>query len=237
MGSSTCSAEEPAPWSAGRVLIVGPSQGCGAELGTYLEARGLVVKRDLDFGRSARRLAREHIDVAILHDCLDERATLQLCSVFASRAGVILLTGKDASEIGMIALEAGADDYVRAPHNPREVVARVHALLRRRRRRDRPAQRRLTEDLVLDPSGHVAARDGGAVRITPLQGRLLDALCRRRGQVVPRAELLDLVYGDAYDGGDRAIDVQVSRLRRRLAPLGAGELISSYRGLGYGLQA
>lgn len=218
----------------GRVLLVDPSDALGSGLWSYLEDRGFDVVRESDLGQASGRLSRERIDIVVLDGALGAAAILEACPTLAAQAGVILLLGRESLELGLAALDAGADDWLRAPHNPREVLARLRALLRCRRRPPR-APRRLTEDLLLVGDDRIAAPGGVSVRITPVQHRLVEALCSRRGKIVTRAELLDLVYGEACECGDRAIDVQISRLRKRLAELGAAELITCYRGVGYRL--
>jgi two-component system OmpR family response regulator len=135
-------------------------------------------------------------------------------------------------------LEAGADDCLLAPHNPREVLARVRALLRRRDRSRAPSARthRVFDGHLLDAMKLIVrAPDGREVEITPLQQRLLSALLARPGEVVSREHLLAQVLGADTDSFDRAIDVHVSRLKKRLARVSEAELITAYRGVGYRL--
>lgn len=137
-------------------------------------------------------------------------------------------------------LEAGADDCLLAPHNPREVVARVRALIRRRDRDRAPKVRlsRLGGDCLVDPLNlRIRAPDGREASLTPLQHRLLSALMSRPGEVLSREYLMEQVLGEETDSFDRAIDVHVSRLRKRLAQVSEAELITSCRGVGYRLDA
>ena len=137
-------------------------------------------------------------------------------------------------------LEAGADDCLLAPHNPREVVARVRALIRRRDQGPAPKARpsRLGADCLVDPFNlRIRAPDGREASLTPLQHRLLSALMSRPGEVLSREYLMQQVLGEETDSFDRAIDVHVSRLKKRLAQVSDAELITSYRGVGYRLDA
>jgi len=151
---------------------------------------------------------------------------------------LVLLPGGDGGSVVRV-LEAGADDCLASPHNPREVIARVGALIRRRARHGRRYAGRYC---VFD--GHqldsislvVRGPDGRAAEITPAQHRLLTALLARPGEVVSREQLLGCVLGEDTDSFDRAIDVHVSRLRRRLAQVSDVDLITNYRGVGYRLE-
>ena len=109
-------------------------------------------------------------------------------------------------------------------------------MIRFRRRRARRAERRIGAALVLHQTGRVSSPDGRSVLITPTQHRLLEIFCGRPGEVIPRAQLRDLLYGEESECWERAIDVLVSRLRKRLASFGAADLISCYRGVGYRLE-
>lgn len=149
---------------------------------------------------------------------------------------IVLAQGDDRNEAARM-LEAGADDCLPAPHNPREVVARVRALLRRRAACARAAPPRMFDGHLLDAMNLIVrAPDGREVSITPLQHRLLSALLARPGEVVSREQLLAQVLGEDSDSFDRAIDVHVSRLKKRLAQVTASDLISAYRGVGYRLE-
>ena len=164
----------------------------------------------------------------------------QACGELSALGGppILVLHPGDHPHDAAHMLEAGADDCLLAPQNPREVLARVRALIRRRDRSRRPQSgpRELADGCLLDGRRLVVrASDGRQVGLTPLQHRLLSALMARPGEVVSREHLLAHVLGENTDSFDRAIDVHVSRLKKRLAQVCEAELITAYRGVGYRL--
>jgi two-component system OmpR family response regulator len=184
----------------------------------------------------------EQFDVVVVAPWAAEAGRLaQYCGALRTPGGpaLLVLLGDTSLEAAVLVLEAGADDCLRPPHHPREVAARVRALLRGRTRK---ARRRSTCGQTLgdywfdELSQTVQARDGRGVSLTRGQAQLVRALSKRAGEVVSREDLLDAVFGGDFDGFDRTIDVIVSRLRRRLAAIGAEGLIRSYRGVGYVLE-
>lgn len=223
------------PAASACLLLVEPTDGRLGEVRSYLEDKGFAVARAAGVAAAVRRVSIENASVAILDGALGAVEVLRACEAFAGRTAVIVLTGGEPVELGLAALDAGADDFLPSPHNPRELLARVRALIRSRRRRAGSASRSLGAGLTLDHAGRVVASDGRSVLLTPVQHRLLELLARRPGEVLPRGDLLELVYGDAGGCWDRAIDVNICRLRKRLASLGAMELIIAYRGVGYRL--
>lgn len=202
---------------------------------SHLERLGGVVGLAHDF--PCRR-----VDVVIVAPSMADPARVadQLATVRTAGAPAVLVLLADAHpDAAVRLLEAGADDCLRPPHNPREVAARVRALLRARARTARAG---LGAGWSLGPHRFdelgqaVHAPDGRAVRLTARQARLLGALARRPGEVVSREQLLEEIFGGDFDGYDRTVDVTVSRLRRRLSAIGAEGMIRSYRGIGYVLE-
>ena len=133
---------------------------------------------------------------------------------------IIMLTARDEEADKLIGLELGADDYVTKPFSPREVVARVRAVLRRAG----PAQPQQGQemlragDLMLDPERHEVRRAGALLDLTPTEFRLLEVLMRNPGRVYSRLQLLDLVQGEAFEGYERTIDAHVKNLRSKIEP-------------------
>jgi DNA-binding response OmpR family regulator len=140
-----------------------------------------------------------------------------------------MLTARGLEEDKLRALYQGADDYVVKPFSPREVVARVHAALRRSRE-DRPLQ---AGRLVLDPSARSAAVSGVPLSLTAAELRVLEALARAGGRVLSRASLLERA-GGSDDVSDRTVDVHVARLRRKLGGAAGVRIVTVY-GAGYRL--
>jgi two-component system, OmpR family, response regulator BaeR len=133
----------------------------------------------------------------------------------------------------LLGLELGADDYICKPYSPREVVARVKAVLRRNAR----AQAVPGGGLALDEGRYEALLDGEALALTPVEFRLLKTLASRPGRIFPRAELLDSLYADHRVVADRTVDSHVKNLRRKLQRVRPGDdLVHSVYGVGYKLE-
>jgi len=147
---------------------------------------------------------------------------------------VIMLTARTEEHDRITGLEIGADDYVTKPFSPRELVARVRAVLRRR---DGSADERPAaiehRGLRVDPAARTVEREGRRADVTTVEFDLLYALASAPGRVFRRTELLDRVWGDEFAGVDRVVDVHVSHLRRKLEPLGADGMIATVRAVGY----
>ncbi len=147
---------------------------------------------------------------------------------------VIMLTARSEEDDRIHGLEAGADDYVTKPFSPRELVARVRAVLRRRDGSD--ADRAVAIEhrgLRIDPVGRTVQRLGTKADVTTVEFDLLYALASSPSRVFRRSELLDRVWGEDFGGVDRVVDVHVSHLRRKLEPLGADGMIATVRAVGY----
>jgi two-component system response regulator CpxR len=153
----------------------------------------------------------------------------------SSQVPVVMLTARGEDVDRIVGLEMGADDYLPKPFNPRELVARIRAIQRRTDGRASTTGEMVTVgDVQLNPGSRSVRRQGQDVRLTSAEFTLLEALLRAAGRVVPREELSAVVLGRRLSAYDRAIDVHVSNLRKKLgpAPVG-GERIKTVRGLGY----
>jgi two-component system alkaline phosphatase synthesis response regulator PhoP len=129
---------------------------------------------------------------------------------------IIMLTARDQEEDKIRGLELGADDYVTKPFSPKEVVARVHAVLRRNRREGREEMH--FGDVQVDYRGRRVLRGGQVLRLTPTEWRLLEVLSSHPGQVFTRLQLIDRIYGYSFEGFERTVDVHVKNLRQKLEP-------------------
>jgi two-component system alkaline phosphatase synthesis response regulator PhoP len=129
---------------------------------------------------------------------------------------IIMLTARDDEADRLIGLELGADDYVTKPFSPREVVARVRAVLRRAKRDVQQSGMIRVGELVIDLPGRSVAVDGESISLTPTEFDLLAVLAQNPGRPFTRAQLMDLVYDVAYAGYDRAIDSHIKNLRRKI---------------------
>jgi two-component system alkaline phosphatase synthesis response regulator PhoP len=148
---------------------------------------------------------------------------------------IVMLTAK-GEEVDIVAgLELGADDYVTKPFSPRVLLARIRAVLRRRRVEATPVSDSLVlHDLAIHPGRHEVLVQGRPMDLTATEFRLLHFLARRPGWVFTRAQIVQGVQGEDYSVSDRAVDVQIVGLRKKLGP--AGKYIETVRGVGYRLK-
>jgi DNA-binding response OmpR family regulator len=189
-------------------------------LRAYLEEAGYRAVTAPD-GRQALFAARhEKPDLVILDLMMPEMDGWEFTRRFRQEndAPIIMLTARVEDVDKILGLELGADDYVTKPFSPREVVARVRAVLRRSAQAPSPREVLRADDLVLDVETHTVTRAGVAVGLTPTEFDLLAALMERPGRVLSRFELLETTQGDAYEGYERTVDVHVKNLRRKLEP-------------------
>jgi two-component system, OmpR family, response regulator CpxR len=156
-----------------------------------------------------------------------------------SKIPVLLLTARGEDVDRIVGLEIGADDYLPKPFNPRELVARIRAILRRTRGAERagsgqPAEILRVGDVELDPGTRTVLRKGQQVELTSVEFNLLHVLLREAGRVVPRERLVDIVLSRKFSPYDRSIDMHVSKIRRKLGDSDSGvDHIKTVRGVGY----
>jgi len=202
---------------AARVLMIDDDRELCTMLGRYLEEAGLrfAARHDVASGRAALRAGV--YDLLILDLMLPDGDGLSFCRELRASASlpIVMLTarGEDADRI--VGLELGADDYLAKPFNPRELLARVRAVLRRGALSGPEARREVRRfgRLELDRSARVVRVDGEERPLTALQFDLLCALAESAGRVLSRDALMDRVRGRAHEAFDRSIDVHVSRIR------------------------
>jgi DNA-binding response OmpR family regulator len=202
------------------ILVVDDEKRIVNLLRAYLEEAGYRVVTAAD-GRQALFSARhEKPDLVILDLMMPEMDGWEFTRRYRqeSDAPVIMLTARIEDVDKIVGLELGADDYVTKPFSPREVVARVRAVLRRSLHEPAPPAVLRAGDLVLDMDTHTVTRAGEHVELTPTEFNLLAALMERPGRVMSRLELLESAQGDAYEGYERTVDVHVKNLRRKLEP-------------------
>jgi len=149
---------------------------------------------------------------------------------------ILMLTARAMEHDKIAGLEAGADDYLTKPFSPRELAARIKAVLRRRAPQ-LSGDAVEVEGLRLDPANHRVSVGGTRLSLSPAEFRLLHFLLTHQGRVYSRAQLLDQVWGDHVYIEERTVDVHIRRLRKALEPSGHDRLIDTVRGAGYGLRA
>jgi DNA-binding response OmpR family regulator len=202
----------------------------------YLEHAGFSVVAAHD-GRTALATARaQKPDLVILDLGLPELDGLDVARTLRAESNIpiVMLTGRSEESDKLVGLELGADDYVTKPFSPKELVARVRAVLRRSER-PRPAGEIVrVGDLVLDiPRMRVTVADR-AVALTPTEFQLLATMAREPGRVFTRSQLLDAVHGVAFESYERAIDAHVKNLRQKLEPEpGTPRYVMTVYGVGY----
>ena len=227
-----------------RLLLVDDEATLRVPLAEYLSRQGFAVT-EADSAARARSVLRDDMpDLVLLDIMMPGEDGLSLCRhvIEARDIPVILLTAKGEATDRIVGLEIGADDYVVKPFEPRELVARIRSVLRRAGRSGTPAEDNETyqfEGWQLDPlKRRLLDRDGVVVPISSAEFRLLTALLDHPRQVMDRDRLLDLVQGREAHLFDRAVDNQVSRLRRKIEVDSRNpQLIQTVWGGGYLLAA
>lgn len=212
------------------ILVVEDEPKLAALIRDYLVAGGLQASI-LERGEGAVAWVREHQPAAILLDInLPGLDGLSICRELRSFSDVpILLVTARVEEIDrLLGLELGADDYICKPFSPREVVARVRAVLRRMN----PSTRKDASAVELDEDRFEARVHGQALTLTPVEFRLLGKLVSQPGRVFSREQLIGALYADHRVVSDRTVDSHVKNLRRKLSELGV-DPISAVYGVGY----
>ena len=202
----------------------------------YLKAEGFEVEALGDGRQALERLRGGGHDVVILDLQLPGLDGLSLCAELrrdkrTRSLPVIMLTARGDEADRVVGLEVGADDYVVKPFSPKELVARVRALMRRLERREDEEAPLVLGALEIDSARHTVKWEGQAVHLTAKEFALLVALVEARGRVLSRQALLEQVWGYSYAEGTRTVDVHVRRLREKL-PGFASRLIT-VKSLGY----
>lgn len=205
------------------ILIVDDDREIRALLADYLEANGFRALAAADGGGMWHLLAQEHVDLIVLDLSLPGEDGLQLCRRLRAQSEkpVIMLTARGEPLDRIRGLEMGADDYMAKPFEPRELLARIRNVLRRRTPRDdgdgREAQRIRFSNWTLDlVARHLLNPNGTAVMLSGAEFRLLKILLQHPNEVLSRDHLSILIKGRDADPFDRSIDLQVSRLRQKL---------------------
>ncbi len=204
-----------------QVLIVEDDADIAALLAHYLEKTGHTFEIVTDGGRALARAKAALPDLVILDLMLPGLNGLEICRALraddkTAALPIIMLTARGEESERILGLDVGADDYIVKPFSPRELVARVRALLRRAA--PAPAKERVLScgPVVMDLERHTVSNDGAPVKLTAKEYLLLQYLMEHRGRVLSRDRLLSDVWGYQYPGETRTVDVHVRRLREKL---------------------
>ena len=233
----------PADIEGARILVVDDDPGIREVLGEYLTRHGYAVSVASGAAEMDRELAVRPADLVVLDLMMPGEDGLSICRRLAGGPPVIMLSAMGEETDRIVGLELGADDYLSKPCNPRELLARVRAVLRRQRepRSDgggEAGQALAFAGLRLDLlRRELTCERGTVVGLSNGEFNLLRVLAERPWRVLSREQLLDAARGPTADTFDRAIDVQISRLRRKLEDAAGRCPIETVRGEGYRLAA
>ena len=225
--------------ATGTILVVDDEPHIVETLRLYLERDGFRVLPAHDGEAALKLFDREKPDLIILDLMLPRVSGLDVCRAIRARSAVpiVMLTARSEEVDKLIGLELGADDYVTKPFSPREVAARVRAVLRRATAvpQASPGERLSVGELRIDIDRHQVSCADELVPLTRAEFRLLVTLASHPGRVYTRAQLVEAVQGVEFEGYDRTIDSHIKNLRHKL-PGTAGCRIVTVYGVGYKLE-
>ena len=220
-----------------RIVVIEDDAVVAETLTLYLERAGFSVTAAAD-GVSGLALALgPEVSLVILDLMFPGIGGREVCRQIrlSSAVPVLMLTARASEDDRVAGLEIGADDYVAKPFSPREVVARVQALIRRTGSQPTAPPPIVIGDLQLDLWARRARLKNRVLTLTPTEFKLLEVLGRSPGRVFTREELLARAFGPGYDGLDRTVDVHITNLRRKLEPGRQPKYILTEHGIGYRL--
>lgn len=223
-----------------KILVVDDERRIVRLVRSYLEQAGYAVVEANDGQTALIQARREKPDLVVLDLGLPGIDGLEVARILRRERNtpIIMLTARVEDTDKIVGLELGADDYVTKPFNPRELVARVRAVLRRATGRAPVAEILRVGGLELDMEGHRATLDGRPLDLTPTEFELLAVLMRNPGRAFTRLELLDRVQGEAFEGYERTIDAHIKNLRAKLGDDPRHpRYIQTVFGVGYKLEA
>ena len=227
-----------------RILVVDDDRELVRLVRSYLEQSGYQVMAAYDGETALHAIRRDRPDLVVLDLMLPDRNGWDLTRIVRADHGlastpIVMLTARVEDSDKIVGLELGADDYLTKPFNPRELVARIRAVLRRAQGEIVPARLIEAGALVVDVDRHETRLDGRLIELTPTEFGLLRALAEHAGQPLTRLELIEQGLGYRYEGMERTVDSHVKNLRHKLAETGspaAMTLIETVFGVGYRLR-
>jgi DNA-binding response OmpR family regulator len=218
------------------VLLIEDDLRLSALVRTYLQSNGFDVSVEERGDRVVERVQREHPDIIILDLGLPGQDGFAVCKALraVNRTPILILTARTSDIDHVLGLELGADDFVIKPVEPRVLVARLHAVLRRSKTQPSVEHRRLTfGTLTIDTALREVLLSGQEVALSSNEFELLVYLATHADQIQSRDTLYQQLYKREYDGVDRTLDVRISHLRRKLGDTGQPEKIKTIWGHGY----
>jgi two-component system response regulator RegX3 len=221
-----------------RVLVVEDEESFSDALSFMLRKEGFEVSVAATGTAALTEFERTGADIVLLDLMLPEMSGTEVCRQLraTSHVPIIMVTARDSEVDKVVGLELGADDYVTKPYSPRELVARIRAVLRRRTAEpEESGGATLAAGPVrMDIQRHVVTVDGESVALPLKEFELLEVLLRNAGRVLTRGQLIDRVWGADYVGDTKTLDVHVKRLRSKVEPNpSAPRHLVTVRGLGY----
>jgi two-component system response regulator CpxR len=228
-----------------QLLIIDDDHALVNLLKRFLEAEGFRVDAAYDHDNGLTQALANHHELIILDVMLPGGSGFELLKALRHQSStpVLLLTARGEAVDRILGLEIGADDYLAKPFDPRELVARIRAVLRRTRETAAGTARDHDEvlqagDIELSLGTRTVSCGGKPVELTSVEFNVLELLLRNAGSVVTREQIAEVALGRPLNAFDRSVDVHVSRLRKKLGSLpGADDLIRPIRGIGYFLAA
>ncbi|BCJ27735.1 response regulator transcription factor [Actinocatenispora sera] len=220
-----------------RVLVVEDEESFSDALSYMLRKEGFEVSVAATGTEALTSFERTGADIVLLDLMLPEMSGSEVCRQIRQRSNVpiIMVTARDAEIDKVVGLEIGADDYVTKPYSPRELVARIRAVLRRRSEPAEAESPTLAAGPVrMDVDRHVVTVGGDGVSLPLKEFELLEMFLRNAGRVLTRGQLIDRIWGADYVGDTKTLDVHVKRLRGKIEPEPSSPRhIVTVRGLGY----
>jgi two-component system response regulator RegX3 len=221
-----------------RVLVVEDEESYSDALAYMLRKEGFEVAIAADGPAALAEFDRAGADIVLLDLMLPGIPGTEVCRQIrqTSNVPVIMVSAKDDEVDKVVGLELGADDYITKPYSPRELVARIRAVLRRGTEPDLAPQTLEAGPVRMDTERHVVTISGEDVRLPLKEFELLEMFLRNPGRVLTRGQLIDRVWGSDYVGDTKTLDVHVKRLRAKIEPSPAEpKYLTTVRGLGYKL--
>lgn len=221
------------------ILVVDDEKKIVEVVKSYLENSSFLVCAAYNGNEALDIFDKENPSIIVLDLMLPDISGEEVCKEIRkkSRVPIIMLTAKVEEEDILKGLDIGADDYVTKPFSPRQLVARVNALLRRTSEEDIPLSNILSfnnNELVIDNLRHEVKKDGQVVNLTPSEYKLLMTMVSHPTKSFAREELVQLALGEDYDGYDRTIDTHIKNLRQKIEPNSKNpKYIITVHGIGY----